>query len=72
MRLLRLMSILSLLVGIACLVGFSFLGGDELYNGAIHEPFYLIIFGVGLLLISLFLIVIDTILLFFDRRKHGS
>jgi hypothetical protein len=70
MSLLKLLSLVAVLVGILFLVAFSFFGGDEIYNGAIHEPFYLIIFGIGLIFVSIFLITIDIILSFFDKSKE--
>ncbi len=72
MPLLRFLSAISLVLGIIFIISFNFLGGEELYNGAVHEPFYLVIFGIGLLFVSLFIFVIDLIIEFFDKRKKGN
>jgi phosphotransferase system glucose/maltose/N-acetylglucosamine-specific IIC component len=72
MKLLKFLSIIFLVAGIGCLIAFNLVGGEQLYNGAVHEPFYLVIFGVGLLFASLFIFIIDLIIEFFDKKKSGQ
>ena len=72
MPILRILSAVSLVLGIVFLISFNCLGGEELYNGAVHEPFYLIIFGMGFLTISLFIFILNLIIVFFDKRKSGK